>query len=177
MAFVKPVQMIMSGEYNRSVTMMPISRRRLIIHIIGRILAYCACFVWPFFVFPLLKAIAFATVPIALVSCSFMLSSQVNHLSEVNVDVADPDYYRHQVLTSHTMATDSPLTYLFMGGLNFQIEHHLFPCINHCHLKHIQPIVKDACRRHNIPYHYSPTLWVAFKKYISHLVSLAHKDE
>ena len=49
-------------------------------------------------------------------------------------------------------------------GLNFQIEHHLFPSINHDHHHKIAPIVKKICNKHNVPYHYEETLLGAFKK-------------
>ncbi|XJO73374.1 hypothetical protein BDV3_004367 [Batrachochytrium dendrobatidis] len=41
----------------------------------------------------------------------------------------------------------------FTGGLNFQIEHHMFPTVPRHNLKYVAPIVHDICKRHNIPYH------------------------
>ncbi|PIA34432.1 hypothetical protein AQUCO_03700001v1 [Aquilegia coerulea] len=40
----------------------------------------------------------------------------------------------------------------FHGGLQFQIEHHLFPRLPRCHLRKISPFVKELCRKHNLPY-------------------------
>ncbi|KAF7817385.1 acyl-lipid (9-3)-desaturase-like [Senna tora] len=40
----------------------------------------------------------------------------------------------------------------FHGGLQFQVEHHLFPRLPRCHLRRISPLVKDLCKRHNLPY-------------------------
>ncbi|KAI3687346.1 hypothetical protein L1987_81041 [Smallanthus sonchifolius] len=40
----------------------------------------------------------------------------------------------------------------FHGGLQFQIEHHLFPRLPRCHLRKISPFVKDLCKKHGLPY-------------------------
>nr|AAQ10732.1 delta-8-sphingolipid desaturase [Anemone leveillei] len=40
----------------------------------------------------------------------------------------------------------------FHGGLQFQVEHHLFPRLPRCHLRKISPFVKELCRKHNLPY-------------------------
>jgi hypothetical protein len=55
MNFLKPIQMLLSQTYNRSVRMMPLSARRVAIHVLGRILIFSLCHVWPFFVFSLGK--------------------------------------------------------------------------------------------------------------------------
>ena len=102
-----------------------------------------------------------------------MMCSQVNHLTMENVDVESKDYYKHQVLTSHSFqgqsAFTSWFTFLFTGGLNLQIEHHLFPTINHCHLRNIQPIVKDVCKKHGVFYHESKSYGEALGKYLKHM--------
>ncbi|MED6144338.1 hypothetical protein PIB30_014871 [Stylosanthes scabra] len=40
----------------------------------------------------------------------------------------------------------------FHGGLQFQVEHHLFPRLPRCHLRRISPFVKELCKKHNLPY-------------------------
>jgi len=175
MCFIKPIQMFVTGSYNRSVAMMELPTSRKVIHWAGRLLTWVILYLLPFYLMPFHKAIFFATVPVILVSFSFMLSSQVNHLTCENIDQYSSDYYKHQVITSHTFGKDSYLTFVFTGGLNLQIEHHLFPCVNHCHLRYIHPIVKAVCQKHNVPYHYSPSLWAAFCKYLKHMVVMARK--
>eukprot|EP00730_Choanoeca_flexa_P002052 TRINITY_DN10892_c0_g1_i2.p1 TRINITY_DN10892_c0_g1~~TRINITY_DN10892_c0_g1_i2.p1 ORF type:complete len:444 (+),score=95.02 TRINITY_DN10892_c0_g1_i2:355-1686(+) len=175
MNFLKPIQMFVSGHYNRSVKMIEMPISRVLIHFIGRALVFAMCHVLPFLLFPLWKAVLFAVVPVTMVSCSFMLSSQVNHLTHENIDQHDTDFYKHQVITGHTFGHDSYLTYLFTGGLNYQIEHHLFPCVNHCHHYYLHPIVKEVCNKHNVPYHYTTSLWGAFNKYLAHMSELGVK--
>ena len=40
----------------------------------------------------------------------------------------------------------------FFGGLQFQLEHHLFPRLPRCHLRAVSPVVKELCKKHNLPY-------------------------
>jgi delta11-fatty-acid desaturase len=99
-----------------------------------------------------------------------------NHLTDDNVDVFSSDYYKHQVLTAQSFMEPGIagwITFLFTGGLNLQIEHHLFPCLNHCHLPYIRPIVKAVCKKHGVPYTESSGLVEALGKYFSHLETLS----
>ncbi|CAN1237518.1 Delta(8)-fatty-acid desaturase 1 [Linum grandiflorum] len=40
----------------------------------------------------------------------------------------------------------------FHGGLQFQLEHHLFPRLPRCQLRKVSPVVQDLCKKHNLPY-------------------------
>jgi linoleoyl-CoA desaturase len=51
----------------------------------------------------------------------------------------------------------NPVFTWFVGGLNFQIEHHLFPDISHVHYPKISRIVKEVAKKHGVPYHYHKT--------------------
>jgi fatty acid desaturase len=61
------------------------------------------------------------------------------------------DHLRKQVLTSRDV-TGGPLVDFFLGGLNYQIEHHLFPSMPRPNLKIVQPIVRDYCAMVDLPY-------------------------
>jgi linoleoyl-CoA desaturase len=63
----------------------------------------------------------------------------------------------HQMQTTANFATQSRLAAFFLGGLNRQIEHHLFPKICHIHYGKIGPIIKQTALEFNIPYIESPT--------------------
>ncbi len=60
----------------------------------------------------------------------------------------------HQLMTTTNFGMDSKLLFWFTGGLNHQIEHHLFPNICHVHYKHIAPIVKETAAEFNLPYYH-----------------------
>lgn len=84
-------------------------------------------------------------------------------------DVWKRDWALHQLQTTCDFAVENRFLNFFLGGLNFQIEHHIFPNICHLHYPHIQKIVKNYCVKHNLPYHEEKTLWEALKKHVLHL--------
>ena len=64
----------------------------------------------------------------------------------------------HQVKTTSNFAMNSKLVSWFVGGLNFQIEHHLFPKVSHVHYPAISKIVQRVCADFNVPYNNIPRL-------------------
>lgn len=62
------------------------------------------------------------------------------------------------------------------GGLNYQIEHHLFPRVSHCYYAKIAPIVKEFCNKKNIPYVHFPTITENMRACVDHLYGLGHKE-
>ena len=62
------------------------------------------------------------------------------------------DFLHRQVLTSRNIKA-GPFTDLWYGGLNYQIEHHLFPGMARNKLRQAQQIVKTFCQTHSIPYY------------------------
>lgn len=61
------------------------------------------------------------------------------------------DFFRRQVLMSRNVTGSRWITW-FMGGLNYQIEHHLFPAMPRPNLRRAQPIVREFCARHGVTY-------------------------
>ena len=128
----------------------------------------------PFFLHGLtLKAFLFSIVPIYSFSLYFMISSQINHLTPHTHEQYDDNFFVHQIKTACDVATDNYFVYLFTGGLNMQIEHHLFPSVNHCHLKKLIPKVKEICKKHGVVFNESPTLWHAICEHVKHLKKFA----
>ena len=58
----------------------------------------------------------------------------------------------HQLKTTANFATRNRFLSWWIGGLNFQIEHHLFPKISHIHYPAISKIIKKACQEHGVQY-------------------------
>lgn len=79
------------------------------------------------------------------------------------------DWATHQVNTTANFATDNKLLHWLLGGLNFQIEHHLFPRINHIHYPVVSKFVKETCRETGIQYKEYKTMLAAFLSHLSHL--------
>jgi linoleoyl-CoA desaturase len=63
----------------------------------------------------------------------------------------------HEVVNTTNFAPRNRLLSWFAGGLNFQIEHHLFTGMCHVHYKKIAPIVKSTVKEFGLPYHVQPT--------------------
>ncbi|RYE25735.1 MAG: acyl-CoA desaturase [Sphingobacteriales bacterium] len=64
----------------------------------------------------------------------------------------------HQLLNTTNFAPKSTVTSWFIGGLNYQIEHHLFPQICHVHYPKLSKIVKKAAEERGLPYNVQPTV-------------------
>lgn len=62
------------------------------------------------------------------------------------------DWAVHQVETTVTFSQCHPLVSWYLGGLNFQVEHHLFPRVCHIHYSQLSKIVKLACVHHGLEY-------------------------
>ena len=58
----------------------------------------------------------------------------------------------HQLKTTANFATSNRFISWFVGGLNFQVEHHLFPKISHIHYPAISKIIKQACKEYDVKY-------------------------
>lgn len=71
----------------------------------------------------------------------------------------------HQMETTSNFAHDNKLLSWYVGGLNYQVEHHLFPNICHVHYKHLSKIVKKTAEEFNLPYHNEKTFMLAVKKH------------
>ena len=63
----------------------------------------------------------------------------------------------HEMRTTSNFATDSFFVTHFVGGLTFQIEHHLFPKISHGHYPEVAKCVRRASQTANLPYHEQPS--------------------
>ena len=61
-------------------------------------------------------------------------------------------WHEYQMRTTSNFANSNPIVNFLAGGLNFQIEHHLFPQICHIHYKEIKPIVRSTAIEHGLPY-------------------------
>ncbi|RDC55771.1 acyl-CoA desaturase [Pedobacter chinensis] len=71
----------------------------------------------------------------------------------------------HQMHTTANFATNCPVAAFFLGGLNRQIEHHLFPKICHVHYGWISVIVKNTALEFGIPYHENRTFLTALRSH------------
>ena len=84
-----------------------------------------------------------------------------------------PDEFAiHQVKSSNDFAPESKVLDWFLGGLNWQIEHHLFPEISHVHYKRISRFIKQTCNEFNVTYNCDKNIWIALRNHMQHLYLL-----
>jgi fatty acid desaturase len=99
-----------------------------------------------------LQAAAFLAVQQGLFGLYLGCAFAPNHKGMPTLTQADQlDFLRRQVLTSRNVA-GSRLVDFLMGGLNYQIEHHLFPNMPRPNLRHAQPLIRGFCQQHQIDY-------------------------
>jgi fatty acid desaturase len=117
--------------------------------LISRILAYLAVV---FYFLPLGLAFAFVGVQVAVFGIYMGATFAPNHKGMPQLPAESRvDFLRRQVLTSRNIRGGTIMD-VFMGGLNYQVEHHLFPNMARPHLRRAQKIVKGYCAEHNILY-------------------------
>lgn len=81
----------------------------------------------------------------------------------------------HQLYTTANFAPKNKIVNWFTGGLNHQIEHHLFPNISHVHYSKIAEIIKQTAAECNLPYHEFKTTRSAIAAHFRHLKALGTK--
>lgn len=79
----------------------------------------------------------------------------------------------HQIKTTVNFSTQSAFLRWFTGGLNFQVEHHLFPKISHVHYPAISRFVRETCKEFGITYNEYPTFMQAVRSHVHHLKAAA----
>ncbi len=86
------------------------------------------------------------------------------------------EFAAHQIKTTANFATKNKLISWLVGGLNFQIEHHLFPKISHVHYPAISKIVRSVCREYQLQYIEYPTMRRAIVAHVRFLKQMGKYD-
>lgn len=89
-------------------------------------------------------------------------------------NVVEEDNAIHQLQTTSNFAPTNKILNWYVGGLNFQVEHHLFPNVCHVHLKDISKIVKATAEEFGLPYYSNPTFFGALTNHAKLLYKLGH---
>ncbi|HWD83369.1 MAG TPA: acyl-CoA desaturase [Kribbella sp.] len=117
--------------------------------VLARITTYVAAL---YLLLPVGKASAFLGLQLAVFGVCLGAAFAPNHKGMPIVPAGTKlDFLRRQVLMSRNIR-GGVLTDLAMGGLNYQIEHHLFPSMPRPTLRKVQPIVREYCELHGIAY-------------------------
>ena len=137
-----------------------------------------AAFLTPLFiVLPVGMAFAFLGVQLAVFGVYMGASFAPNHKGmPIIARDARLDFFTKQVRTSRNVSGGWWATWL-MGGLNYQVEHHLFPSMPRPHLSRARTIVREHCRSLDVPYT-ETSLWRSYQIVVRYLneVGLAARD-
>jgi linoleoyl-CoA desaturase len=81
-------------------------------------------------------------------------------------------FMREQLRATANFACDQPAVAWLCGGLNHQVEHHLFPQVCSVHYPALRSRVRAVCARHGVAYREAPTVRAAFVSHFRHLRAL-----
>lgn len=110
-----------------------------------------------------------------ILSFVFQMAHVVEGAAQENNDHdIETDWHVHQLKTTSDFARNNRLLSWYVGGLNFQIEHHLFPGICHIHYRNLALIVERTAGAYHIPYNLKPTFRAAFRSHIQRLKELGY---
>ena len=136
----------------------------LLLHFVGYVTAL-------FLVLSPLQAAVFVLIQQGLFGLYLGCSFAPNHKGMPTLtDAEELDFLRTQVLTSRNVR-GSRLVDFLLGGLNYQIEHHLFPNMPRPNLRRAQPLVRAFCARHDLPYT-EATMFGSYAEALRHLHSV-----
>jgi len=116
-----------------------------------------------------------------ILSIVFQLAHTVEPISFPQVENRETnqlpeEFAIHQLKTTANFATKNKLISWLVGGLNFQIEHHLFPKISHIHYPAISKIVKATCLEYQLQYIEYPTVTKAIGAHVRFLKQMGKKN-
>lgn len=94
-----------------------------------------------------------------------------------NKGMMKDDWYGHQFATTSNFSPKSKILFWLIGGLNYQVEHHVLPDVCHVHYKNLTNIVADTAKEYGMPYHVKKNLFQAIGDHIKMLRSLGVKPE
>jgi linoleoyl-CoA desaturase len=139
----------------------------------------------PLFFYPVVHVLCFFLFVHAVVGLTLATVFQLAHvvedstfpLPDQDTGEIDNEWAIHQVETTSNFAPNSRLAAWYCGGLNFQIEHHLFPRVCHIHYPAISKIVEQTCREFQVTYVSYPTFLMAVAAHRRFLKELGRDDE
>ncbi len=106
----------------------------------------------------------------------FQMAHIVEKVEQPTISVAtQEEWIVHEIATTANFAIDNKILSWFVGGLNFQIEHHLFPKVSHIYYRDLSYKVIEVCKRFGVEYHVYPTFWSVFRSHIRKMIYLSKK--
>ncbi|MBL8920098.1 MAG: acyl-CoA desaturase [Myxococcaceae bacterium] len=146
--------------------------------VFGKLFFFTWAFVVPALFHPLAHVLLGYLVASVVLSLSLALTFQCAHcVPGASFPKADAqrEWAEHQAITAVDFAPAHPLWTWYLGGLNYQLEHHLFPRVCHVHYPKLAPIVRAVCEQHGVPYRVLPGVGAALWSHARFLFQLGRQ--
>jgi linoleoyl-CoA desaturase len=142
----------------------------------GKAIFACWAFVLPMLVYPwwvvLVAYAGFTMVTSLIMAVTFQLAHCVEEADFASAEQLSAEkrvWAVHEVETTVDFCPRNPVLTWVLGGLNFQIEHHLFPRVPHTHYARIAEIVRRNAAAYGVRYTAQPSLGFALRSHFRHL--------
>lgn len=122
-----------------------------------------------------LNAVMGLTLSIVFQLAHVVENTEFEHVPLDETKHIETAWAEHQVKTTANFAMGNKIVSWFVGGLNFQIEHHLFPRVSHVHYPTISKIVMQKCKEFNLPYNKYDTMTEAIASHFRVMKYLGKK--
>ncbi|MEO1173188.1 MAG: fatty acid desaturase [Myxococcota bacterium] len=126
----------------------------------GKLAAFCIWFGIPLLVRPWWQVISFSLLTMMILGFVLAIVFQLAHVVDVLDFVEQPasgkmdsDWVAHQLATTANFAPKNRLLSWYLGGLNYQVEHHLFSGVPDLYYPELAPLVEQTCREYGMRYH------------------------
>jgi linoleoyl-CoA desaturase len=148
----------------------------------GKILFFTIAFVIPSFYYPIPYVIGFyvliAMMQGVIMSVVFQLAHCVEEaefpMQDEEAGIMDRTWAVHQIYTTVDFARGNTIITWYMGGLNYQVEHHLYPGICHINYPAMSRIVEETCKEYGVPYSAHSGFLDGLRSHYNWLRELAH---
>lgn len=135
--------------------------RDLALFVLGKLLFFTLAFALPLALHPVGTVLLFYTLVSAVAGFLLAIVFQLAHVVEEaefpspaqDGDRMSTPWAIHQLQTTVDFARDNRVLSWLIGGLNFQVEHHLFVRISHVHYRDVARVVEATCAEFGVPYH------------------------
>lgn len=179
--FFTDVSILVRGSVGRSKLRRP-RRWELLALLGGKALFLTWAIAIPLALHPAVDVAAGFAVVSAVASLALTVTFQLSHCIEETTTVRDgdashPQWHVHQMETTSDFAPRNSLIRWYVGGLNYQIEHHLFPRAPHTLHPRLADLVRAAALECGVPYHAHPTMRVALRSHIRWLREMGAAGE
>ncbi len=137
----------------------------LVLFVVGKIGFFALAFGIPLCFHPFWQVMVGYGVTSAIVGLLLSIVFQTAHCMPqakfvdipANAQTLDDNWAVHQLETTVNFAPNNQLLSWYVGGLNYQVEHHLFPGISHVHYPELATIVRETCEEYGVIYNTLPT--------------------